>query len=102
MSLLRDSSQPEFYISALEKWITKAKNSGTAETLLVDIILANGTEQIPELCKRMFGYFDISLKGNSKSFEKIVTWSEAKEAEKIVTWLKTKFWKNMQEIWSRP
>ena len=64
---------------------------------MADIILVNGAEQIPKLCKRVFKYCDISLKGNSKSFEKIATWLEAKEAEKIVTWLKTKFWKNMQE-----
>ena len=85
MSFLRDRSQLEFYISALEKWATIVKTSGIADTFLADIILAHGVEQAPELCKEMSKHFDNSLKGNSKGFEK------------IVTWLKAKFGKNKQE-----
>ena len=77
-SILRDCSQLDFYISALERWATIAKASGVAETLLADIILAHGVEQAPELCKEMSDHFDKLLKGNSKGVEKIVTWLKAK------------------------
>ena len=44
MSFLRDRSQLEFYISALEKWATIGKTSGIAETLLAEIILAHAVK----------------------------------------------------------
>ena len=78
MSILRDRSQLEFYISALERWATIAKASGIAETLLADIVLAHAFKQAPELCKEMSDHFDNSLKSNSKGVEKIVTWLKAK------------------------
>ena len=73
MSTLRDRSQLEFYISALERWATIAKTSGMAETLLADIILTYGVEQTPELCREMSKLFDNLSKCNSKKTEKIVT-----------------------------
>ena len=78
MSILKDRSQLEFYISALERWATIAKASGVAETLLADIVLAHAFNQAPELCKEMSDHFDNSLKSNSKGVEKIVTWLKAK------------------------
>ena len=85
MSILRNRSQLEFYILALEKWTTVVKTSGMAETLPADIILAHGVERAPELCKEMSKHFDNSLKGNSKGIEK------------TVTWLGAEFGKNKQE-----
>ena len=44
------------------------------ETLLADIILALGVEQVPELCKEMSKHLDGSLSGNSKGMKRMVTW----------------------------
>ena len=68
MSILRDRSQLEFYISALERWATIAKASGIAETILADIVLTHAFKQAPELCKEMSDHFDNSVKNNNMEF----------------------------------
>ena len=73
MSILKNRSQPESYISTLERWATIAKTSGMAETLLADITLTYGVERTLELCREMSKHFDNSSKGNSKETKKIVT-----------------------------
>ena len=78
MSILKDRSQLEFYISALERWTTIAKVSGVAETLLADIVLAHAFKQAPELCKEMSDDFDNSPRNDNKGIEKIVIWLEEK------------------------
>ena len=78
ISILKDRSQLEFYISALERWANIAKASGIADTLLADFVLAHAFKQAPELCKEMSDHFDDALRNDSEGIEKIVNWLKAK------------------------
>ena len=77
-SILKEHSQFEFYISALERWVTIAKVSGVKETLLVDIVLTHAFKQDPELCKEMSNNFNNSKGDNNGGIQKIVSWLKEK------------------------
>ena len=78
MSIPKDRSQLEFYMSALERWATIAKVSGVKETLLVDIVLTHAFKQDPELCKEMLNNFNNSKGVNNGGIQKIVSWLKEK------------------------
>ena len=62
ISILKDRSRLEFYITALERWANIAKASGIADTLLADLVLAHAYEQAPELCMEMSANFNDTLR----------------------------------------
>ena len=78
ISILKDRSHLEFYITALERWANIAKASGIADTLLADFVLAHAFKQAPELCKEMSDHFDDALRNDSEGIKKIVSWLQAK------------------------
>ena len=66
MSVLKERSQLDFYISALKRW---AKVSGVEETLLEDMVLTHAYKQAPELCMEMTDNFNNSTGDNNGAFE---------------------------------
>ena len=78
MGILKDKSQLEFYISALERWSTLATHAGTAENIQADLVLAHTFNQAPNLCREMTEHFGSTLKGNSEGMDKIIQWLKTK------------------------
>ena len=77
-SILKEHSQFEFYISALERWVTIAKVSGVKKTLLADILLTHAFKQAPKLCKEMVYNFNNSKGDNNGGNQKAVSWLKEK------------------------
>ena len=71
--LLKDCSQLEFYIFALERWANIAKVSGVKETLLADIVLTHAFKQAPELCREISDDFNNPTGDNSAGIDRIVS-----------------------------
>ena len=71
MGILKDRSQLEFYISALERWASIAKATGMADTLRADIVLAHAFKQAPDLCRELNDHFGQTL-NTADSITKIV------------------------------
>ena len=78
MGILKDKTQLEFYISALERWSTLATHAGTADNIQADLVLAHAFNQAPDLCREMTEHFGGSLKGDSKGVERIIEWLKTK------------------------
>ena len=78
ISILKDRSRLEFYITALERWANIAKASGIADTLLADLVLNHAYKQAPELCMEMSDNFNDTLKNDSEGLKKIINWLQAK------------------------
>ena len=73
MSILKDRSQLEFYILALERWATIAKVSGVAETLLEETVLTHAFKQAPDLCRELSDDLSNSTGDNSAGIGRIIS-----------------------------
>ena len=78
MGILKDRSQLEFYITALERWSTIAIATGTAASLLADIVLALAFKQAPELCRELSDEFGTTLSGDEGGLKKITDFLKSK------------------------
>ena len=70
MSVLKERSQLDFYISALKRW---AKVSRVEETLLEDMVLTHAYKQAPELCREMTDKFKDSTEDTNGGIQRIVS-----------------------------
>ena len=77
MGILKDRSQLEFYISALERWATIATATGVDATLRADIVLAHAFKQAPDLCRELNDHFGQTL-NTADSITKIADWLRSK------------------------
>ena len=78
MGILKDSSQLNFYISGLERWVAIAVATGTSENILADLVLTHAFRQAPSLCKEMSDHFGTELTQNKEGIKKIVEWLKTK------------------------
>ena len=78
ISVLRDRSRLDYYITALERWANLAKASGVSETLHADLVLNHAYKQNPDLCMEMSDNFNDTLKNDGEGIQKIISWLKAK------------------------
>ena len=61
ISVLRDRSRLDYYITALERWANLAKASGVSDTLHADLVLHQAYKQSPDLGMEMSDNFNDTL-----------------------------------------
>ena len=74
ISVLKDRSHLDYYITALKRWSSLAKAAGTQEAFHADIVLDRAYRTYPELYMEMSDKFCDTLKEDSDGIEKIITW----------------------------
>ena len=74
ISVLKDRSHLDYYITALKRWSSLAKAAGTQEAFHADIVLDRAYRTYPELYMEMSDKFCDTLKEDSNGIEKIITW----------------------------
>lgn len=87
ISVLKDRSRLDHYITALQRWSGLAKASGTQDVFHADIVLDRAFKTYPELYMEMSDNFCDTLKDDGEGIQK------------IIAWLKAKF--GMNKIWSK-
>ena len=78
MSLLKDSTQLNFYLSTLERWKTIVTNTGTPAEILADLVLTYGYKQHQTLCREMSDHFGEELSNNKEGIKMIIEWLKKK------------------------
>ena len=78
MSLLKDSTQLNFYLNTLERWKTIVTNTGTPAEILADLVLTYGYKQHQSLCREMSDHFGEELSNNKDGIKKIIDWLKKK------------------------
>ena len=78
MGILRDKSQLEFYIDAVERWSSLAVHMGTPLEIQAELILTIAFKQNPELCKELSDHFGSQLRNNKQGIAKLVEWLKSK------------------------
>ena len=78
MGILRDRSQLEFYIDAVERWAGIATHTGTPEEIQAELVLTFAFKQYPELCKEMSDHFGNSLRNKKDGIKELVKWLKTK------------------------
>ena len=74
ISVLKDRSRLDYYITALKRWSGLAKATGTQDVFHADIVLDRAFRTYPELYMEMSDKFCDTLKEDSDGIEKIITW----------------------------
>ena len=78
MSVLKDPSALNYYISGLKRWATLSEATGTSKKILADIVLTYAFSEAPALCKEMSDHFGNDLTNNEAGIERIVEWLQKK------------------------
>ena len=78
MGILKDRSQLEFYIDAVERWAAIAAYTGTPKEIQAELILTIAFKQNPELCKEMSDHFGSKLRKNKDGIKELVKWLKSK------------------------
>ena len=78
MSILKDKTQLEFYLHALENWDDLQDCGGYPANKRAAIIFTYAFKTNPVLCREMTDHFKKSLKDDEKGVEKIVEWLRKK------------------------
>ena len=78
MSILKDGSQLNFYLTALENWEELQDFGGYPATKRAAVIFTHGFKQNPSLCKQLTDHFKKTLKDDAKGVEKIIEWLKQK------------------------
>ena len=72
ISVLKDRSRLDYYITALQRWSGLAKASGTQDIIHADIVLDKAFKHYPELYMEMSDSFSDTLKNDGEGIQKIV------------------------------
>ena len=78
ISVLKDRSCLDYYITALKRWSNLAKAAGTREEFHADIVLDRAYRTYPELYMEMSDKFCDTLKADNNGMEKIIAWLNSK------------------------
>ena len=74
ISVLKDRSRLEYYITALKRWSGLAKATGTQPEFHADIVLDRAFRTYPELYMEMSDNLCAALKNDGEDIEKIIAW----------------------------
>ena len=78
ISILKDQSQLEFYLTALESWEDLQDCGGYPANKRAAVILTCAFKTYPELCKQMSEHFKKTLKDKEDGVEQISDWLRTK------------------------
>ena len=78
MSLLKDKSQLDFYITALENWEELQDCGGYPASKRAAVIFTYAVKSYPALCKEMTDHFKKTLKDDEDGVKKIKEWLRKK------------------------
>ena len=78
MSVLKDKSKLEFYLSALENWDELQEWGGYPKERRAAVIFTYAFKTNPDLCKQMTDHFKSSLKTDPEGVAKITAWLKKK------------------------
>ena len=78
MSILKDKSQLDFYLSALESWEELQECGGYPANKRAAVILTYAFKQYPALCKQMTDHFKKTLKDKDDGVKQISDWLRTK------------------------
>ena len=74
ISVLKDRSRLDYYITALKRWSGLAKATGTQDAYHADIVLDRAFRTYPELYMEMSDDFSDTLKDDGEGIKKIIDW----------------------------
>ena len=72
ISVLKDRSRLDYYITALKRWSGLAKATGTQDVFHADIVLDRAFRTYPELYMEMSDNFSDTLKDDGEGIQKII------------------------------
>ena len=78
LSILKDKTQLDFYLTALENWEELQEFGGYPANKRAAVIFTYAVKSYPALCKQMTDHFKKTLKDDNDGVKKIVDWLKTK------------------------